>query len=121
MGASRKNTSVLEGVRVPIRFDEDGTKIITCDKCGKNLRNLGTVDTFYSSFDMFICEDCNIGYKASILTGMASDFYILVEPTSIDDIRTIIDNRIKLEKYKIKTREELAAKGKRGRKPNASK
>ena len=117
----KRKVMMGDGAKVPIRFAEDGTKIITCEKCGKELKCLGLIDNFYSSFDMYICEDCNQGYKASILTGMASDFYISVQPTDVNDIRIILNNRIRLEKFKQQTKAELASKGKRGRKPNANK
>lgn len=101
---------------IPIQRDLDGKSIIKCEKCGTILTCVGTTDNFYSSHDLFICNKCNIGYKAKIFTGLGGNHYLGIEPTLIEDINIIVNSNKIMEKYRKKTREELAkSKIKRGR------
>ena len=94
--------------KIPMRYNSNGKKIINCEKCGAELECLATTDNFYSSHDLFICRDCNIGYKAKIFTSLGGDQYLNIEPTLISDIEIIINSGSIMEKYRKKTREEIA-------------
>lgn len=101
---------------IPIQYDSEGNKIIKCEKCGSILKCLCTTDNFYSSHDLYICDNCNIGYKAKIFTGLGGNHYLAIEPTLISDINIIVNSKKTMEKYRQKTREEIARNTvKRGR------
>ena len=107
----------------PIEYDNQGNKIIRCEKCGQYIKCVGTTDNFYSSHDLYICDTCNVGYKAKIFTGLGGNHYIGIEPALIDDINIIVNSGKIMEKYRKQTREELAKlQIKRGRpRKNATK
>ena len=113
---SRGKEQFVSSRRIPMRYNNDGVKIINCEKCNSELPCLGTIDNFYSSHDLYICRICSKGYKAKIFTGLTADQYISIEPALINDIEIIINSKVRLEKFRKKTREEIEAQTpKRGR------
>ena len=85
--------------KIPCRII-NGKRAIICDCCNQPVYCLGTVDNLYHSYDFYICDNCNIGYKAELFTAFNTDYYLSIEKTNVNDINTIIEVRTRINKFK---------------------